>query len=291
MFTIRPEAFDYHRPGTLEEAVELLQTTEGSRPLAGGHSLVPAMKLRVASPSALVDISRIPGLADIEQTGDRLSVGAMATHEAVAGSDLVQSGWPLLAETAGQIGDPQVRARGTIGGSIAHADPAADYPTALLVLGATIHTIGPDGAREISASDFFVDIFSTALQEGELITSVTVPTVDSGNGSAYLKVNHPASDYAVVGVAASVTLEAGTCSDVKLAIGGVVGKPVLVAGVADELVGKAPTAEAIEAASATVPAALPSPIGDLFASGEYRVHLAQVYTRRALTEAAGRASA
>lgn len=290
MFTIRPEAFDYHRPSTLEEAITLLQTTAGSHALAGGHSLVPAMKLRVANPSALVDISRIPGLADIDQSGDELSLGALATHDAVADSVVVKAGWPLLAETAGQIGDPQVRARGTIGGSIAHADPAADYPTALLALGATIHATGPDGAREIAAGDFFVDIFATALQEGELITKVTVPPIGAGTGSTYLKFNHPASDYAVVGVAASVTLEAGVCSDVRLAVGGVVGKPILIAGAAEALAGKAPTAEAIAAAAGTVAAALTKPIGDLFASGEYRVHLATVYARRALAEAARRAS-
>ncbi len=249
------------------------------------------MKLRVANPSALVDISRIPGLSDIDQDGDGLSIGALVTHETVANSEVVQSGWPLLAETAGQIGDPQVRARGTLGGSIAHADPAADYPTALVVLKATIHATGPSGDRQIAAEDFFVDVFTTALADGELITSVTLPEVSAGTGSTYLKVRHPASDYAVVGVAAALTVEGGVCSDARLAVGGVVGKPVLVAGAAEELVGKAPTAEAIEAASAAVPDALPGPIGDLYASGEFRVHLAQVHARRALTEAAGRATA
>lgn len=290
MFTMRPEAFEYHRPSTIEEAITLLQETEGSQPLAGGHSLVPAMKLRVANPSVLVDISRIPGLADIEETGDELSIGALATHQVVADSEVVTAGWPLLAETAGQIGDPQVRARGTIGGSIAHADPAADYPTALLVLGATIHATSADGAREIAAGDFFVDIFKTALEEGELITRVTVPPVGSGTGSTYLKVNHPASDYAVVGVAASVTVEDGVCSDVRLAVGGVVGKPVLVEGVSQALVGKAPSDDTIAVAADAVAAALTNPIGDLFASGDYRVHLAKIYARRALTEATRRAA-
>jgi carbon-monoxide dehydrogenase medium subunit len=286
MFTIRPESFDYHRPGTLEEAIALLQTTDGSHALAGGHSLVPAMKLRIANPSALIDISRIPGLADIEENSNGLSVGAMTTHETVAGSEVVKAGWSLLAETAGQIGDPQVRARGTIGGSIAHADPAADYPTALLALGATIHTTGPEGARQIAAGDFFVDIFETALQDGELVTKVTVPPIAPGTGSTYLKFNHPASDYAVVGVAASVTLEAGVCSDVRLAVGGVVGRPILVDAVSEALQGSAPSTETIAAAADTVAAALTKPIGDLFASGEYRVHLATVYTRRALAQAA-----
>jgi carbon-monoxide dehydrogenase medium subunit len=287
---MRTAAFDYHRAETVAEALTLLQDTEGAKLLAGGHSLVPAMKLRVASPAALIDITRIPGLADIAPAKDGLAVGALATHEAVARSELVRSTCPLLAETAGQIGDPQVRARGTLGGSIAHADPAADYPTTLLALGAAIHVTGADGDRTIDAGDCFVDFFETSVGEAELITSVTVPALGPSTGAVYLKNRHPASDYAVVGVTAIVTMGDETISEATLAIGGVVGKPVLVPGVGEALAGREPTAEAFASAAALVPAALPNPIGDLYASGEYRVHLAGVMAKRALAAAAGRAA-
>lgn len=279
--------FDYQRPSNIEEAFGLL-AAEGARPLAGGHSLLPAMKLRVSNPATLVDISRLPGLSTIERKGSGVSIGALATHEAVAASEVITSDCPLLAQTAGHIGDAQVRARGTMGGSIAHADPAADYPTSLMALGATVNTASANGTRDIGASDFFVDIFTTALQAGELVTSVTVPAMPAGTGWAYVKHRHPASSYAVVGIAAIVMVDGGAISGARLAVGGVVGKPVMVD--VSGLAGQVPSAAAFASAASAVGGSLGNPIGDVYASGEYRVHLAGVLAKRALAAAAERAT-
>ena len=279
--------FDYQRPASLEEAFSLLDS-EGARPLAGGHSLLPAMKLRVSNPTTLVDISRIPGLAAIEQGDGEIAIGALTTHEAIAASDVVAGDCTLLAETARHIGDAQVRARGTIGGSIAHADPAADYPPVLLALGATINTASAVGARQIGADDFFVDIFTTALQPGELVTSVVVPSIPAGTGATYLKHRHPASSYAVVGIAALVMMDGGSITGARLVVGGVAGKPIAVD--VSSLAGQAPSAGAFASVVAGVAEALTNPIGDSYASGEYRVHLAGVLAKRALAAAAERAT-
>ncbi len=282
MYLTRPAQFTYHRPASVEEAVELLGELEDARPLAGGHSLLPAMKLRLATPAALVDLGRIPGLAGIEQDGDGVRIGALATHSEVAGSELVQRLCPALAEAASLIGDRQVRNRGTIGGSLAHADPGADYPTVVTALDATITAVGRSGSREIGAGDFFTGIFATALGPGELVTSVLVPAV---SGAAYVKHKHPASGYAVAAVAAAVAVDGGTCSQARVVVGGVTGTPVEASAAAGKLVGAAPSADAIAAAAALVPSALGGAIGDGYASGEYRAHLAGVLARRALTAA------
>ncbi|MGZ7081205.1 MAG: FAD binding domain-containing protein, partial [Thermoanaerobaculia bacterium] len=170
--------FDYHRPKSVDEALKLLREVKNSRVLAGGHSLLPAMKLRVSSPSALVDISRIAELNGIKATGDGLQIGAMTTHSAIAASDVVRKHCPVLAATAGNIGDMQVRNRGTLGGSVAHADPGADYPTVLLLLGAKF-TAADGKRREIAADAFFLDLFTTALKTGELLTTITVPAMSA----------------------------------------------------------------------------------------------------------------
>ncbi len=265
---MHPAPFEYHRPSTIDEARQLLATIEGARPLAGGHSLLPVMKQRLASPEALVDLGGIPGLSTISASDGSLSLGAMATHAAIAASSDVQSGWQVLAETAAIIGDRQVRARGTIGGSVAHADPAADYPTVLVALGASIEIQGGTGIRTEAAEDFFVDLFTTTLQTGELVTGVTVPAL-GGSGAAYEKHKHPASGYAVVGVCAVADGSGGG----HLVVGGATGTPVKVNGTD-------PSA---------ITAALTNPIGDVYASGEYRVHLATVLAKRALDTANERA--
>src|SRR5439155_9216028 len=198
MYTTRPAPFTYHRASSVDEAVSLLAELDDARPLAGGHSLLPAMKLRLSTPAALVDIGSIPGLAAIERDGDGIRIGALATHASVAASELVRSDCPILSDAAALIGDRQVRNRGTIGGSLAHADPGADYPTVVTALGATIVVQGPNGEREVAADDFFTGVFTTALEQGELLTAVRVPTVQK---AAYEKHRHPASGYAVVGVA------------------------------------------------------------------------------------------
>jgi len=287
MYTMRPAQFDYHRPATVAEAVALLD--EGVRPLAGGHSLLPMMKLRLATPAALVDLSGIPGLDGIERDGDRLRIGALATHASVAASELVRSECAILSEAAGRIGDRQVRNRGTIGGSLAHADPGADYPTVMKALGAVITAAGPSGERELTADECFVGIFTTALAPDELITSVSVPVLGSGTGGAYVKHVHPASGYAVVGVAAVVSVEGGSCTAARVAVGGATGTPVEATGVSQALVGSPPSPESVAAAAATVPAVLGDALGDVYASSEYRAHLAQVLAKRALTAAFARA--
>lgn len=279
--------FDYYRPDTVAEAVGLLTSVEGARPIAGGHSLLPAMKLRVANPPALVDIGRIEGLDGIGRNGDSITIGALAKHAAVAASDVVKADCPVLADAAAHIGDPQVRNRGTIGGSLAHADPAADYPTVMRALGATIHVTSGNGERAIPADDFFVDLFTTGLEAGELVTSVEVPVMAAGQSGAYVKHRHPASSYAVVGVAAVVTVEDGNCTEAAIGIGGVTGKPERAASAEAALVGSEPSDDAIVEASGLVAETLSNPIGDHYASGEFRVHLASVLTKRALAEAFG----
>jgi aerobic carbon-monoxide dehydrogenase medium subunit len=285
MYTQRPAEFEYHRPTSLDEAIGLL-AEEGARALAGGHSLLPLMKLRFAEPSTIVDLGRIPGLDGIEEDGDGLSIGALATHASVAASDLVRSRCRVLATTAEGIGDRQVRNRGTIGGSLAHADPGADYPTVTKALGATIVATGPGGEREIAADDFFTGVFTTSLEQGELVTSVKVPVVGSGSGAAYEKHRNPASGYAVVGVAALVKVEGGKCTAARLVVGGVTGTPEHATAAAEALVGIAPVDEAAVAAAAEkVAEALGGAVGDTYASAEYRVHLAKVLAKRAITAA------
>jgi carbon-monoxide dehydrogenase medium subunit len=286
MYIAHPPAFDLHTPETLDEAIRILGENGDTKVIAGGHSLLPAMKLRLASASTLVDLGRIAGLDGIEQDGDTVTIGAMATHVAVASSRTVRTACPVLAETAGLIGDLQVRNRGTIGGSIAHADPGADYPTVVTALEATIVVRGPGGEREIAAGDFFTGVFATALEPGEIITSVRVPATPAGTGAAYVKHGHPASGYAVAAAAAVVAVDAGTCSAARLVVGGATGTPVTIP--VDGLVGQAPSEDAIAAATTGVPGALGDALGDAYASPEYRQHLGGVLARRALAAAAGR---
>ncbi len=290
MYTMRPAEFIYRRPASLDEAITMLAELEESRPLAGGHSLLPMMRLRLSTPQALVDLGGITGLDRIADDNDSLRIGALATHAAVAESELVQAKCAVLAATAALIGDRQVRNRGTIGGSVAHADPAADYPTLLKALGAVVTAVGRDGEREIAADKFFVDVFTTALQPGELVVSVQVPSTPAGTGAAYFKHRHPASSYAVVGVAALVSVEGGTCTRARLTVGGAVRTPVDATAAAEALVGASGSEDAIAAAAGRVAESLPDAIGDLYASAEYRVHLATVLAKRALLAAFERAS-
>jgi carbon-monoxide dehydrogenase medium subunit len=282
--------FDYYRPKTVAEAVELLRKNKDARVLAGGHSLLPQMKLRVSAPSALVDIGRVKGLSGIKAGKKDVTIGALTTHAMIAGSDALKKACPILAEAAALIGDTQVRNRGTIGGSLAHADPAADYPTVIVALGATLTATGPTGAREIEAGKFFKDLFTTALKSGEILTSISVPAYGNlpGMGSAYLKHRHPASSYAVVGVAAMVGLEGGKVTRVSLVVGGITANPARATAVEKALTGQAPTADNIAAAAEKV-GEIKATMSDAYASGEYRAHLAQVMAKRALTTAAERA--
>jgi aerobic carbon-monoxide dehydrogenase medium subunit len=267
MYASRPTAFTYRRATSVDDAVRLLGELDEAYVLAGGHSLLPAMKLRLSTPAALVDIGRIPGLDAIEADGDGVRIGALARHADVASSDLVRRACPALADAAGLIGDRQVRNRGTIGGSLAHADPGADYPPVVTALGATIVAVGAGGPREIAADDFFTGLFATALEPGELITGVRVP---AAAGSAYVKHPHPASGYSVVGAAAVVS-NGGAAA--RVVIGGARAAPVDVSSAADRV------AESLGEGV----------FGDTYASADYRRHLAGVLAKRALTRARQRA--
>jgi len=194
-----PSTFTYYRAGSVQEALKLLVENPDAKLLAGGHSLIPAMKLRLATPSALIDISRIPELSGIRDAGDRIVIGAMTRYDDIQRSDLVQRVLPILPEAINVIGDLQVRNMGTIGGSLAHADPAADLPAVVLALGAEIKAVGPNGERTIPADQFFVDLFTTALQPNEILTEVAFPKPPARTGMSYQKFANPASGYAVVG--------------------------------------------------------------------------------------------
>lgn len=281
-----PASFDYESPNTIDEAIALLGTNAEAKLLAGGHSLLPAMKLRLAQPPLLVDLGRISGLNYVREAGGKIAIGAMTTHAAIADSALLNSQSPLLAKAAKHIGDIQVRNRGTIGGSIAHADPAADYPAALLALDAEIVVKGPRGERTIQGRDFFTDLFTTALQAGEIITEIRVPST-SGAGTAYCKFHHPASGFAVVGVAAFVRMAGAKIESATIGVTGVATHAYRATQVEAALKGQplSAVAKACEQAAAGVDA-----LGDSFASAEYRKHLAGVYCERAVREAAGKKS-
>lgn len=278
-----PAKFDYVRATSVEEALGLLGSHDDAKLLAGGHSLIPMMKLRLAQPATLIDIGRIESLRGVSVSGDTVSVGALTTHAEVAASPELKQHCPLLAEAAAKIGDVQVRNRGTVGGNIAHADPASDLPAVLSALDGTIHLQSADGERSVAAADFFLDLLTTDLGEGEIVTRIELPTISGG--SAYLKFEHPASGYAVVGAAAWVAVDGGSCTGAGLALNGVTATPLEVD--ASSLVGSPLDDSAISALADSITAE--DPLGDVFASGEYRAHLAKVYSKRALQAARDRA--
>lgn len=284
-----PASFDYYRPKNLKDAVALLRKKKDAKLLAGGHSLLPAMKLRVSAPAAIIDIGRVKGLQGIKVGKSSVKIGALTTHAEVAESGAVGKSCPLLSEAAAHIGDIQVRNRGTIGGSLAHADPAADYPTVIVALDAEVTATGPKGSRRIPARKFFKDIFTTALKGSEILTEVSVPVAKKGEGAVYLKHPHPASSYAVVGVAAIVALKNDQIKSARLVVGGVTPNPLVVGKVQELLAGQKPSPKLFNEAAALVAEAIEAPLGDLYASGEYRTHLATVLARRALQEAVARA--
>lgn len=277
-----PANFDYQAPKTIDEAISLLGSSADAKLLAGGHSLLPAMKLRLAQPALLVDLGRITGLSYVREAAGKIAIGAMTTHSAIADASLLDSESPLLAEAARHIGDVQVRNRGTIGGSIAHADPAADYPAALLALDAEIVARGKNGERTIPARDFFTGLFSTALNDGEIITEIRVPKT-TGAGTAYEKFHHPASGFAVVGVAAIVRMAGNKIESAAIGVTGVAPHAYRAEKVEASLRGQQLTG--LKAASAKAAEGI-EPLGDLFASAEYRRHLAAVYCERAVRKAA-----
>ena len=280
---------EYLRATSLNDAIKALEKNKGAKLLAGGHSLIPSMKLRVANPAVLVDIGHIKSLSGIKVTKKEVKIGALTTHATVAASAEIKDACPILAEAAALIADPQVRNRGTIGGSLAQADPAADYPTLMMALDATFTITGPKGEREIEADKFFKDLFTTALKHDEVLTSITVPAYGNmpGMGGAYLKHRHPASSYAVVGVAGMIGIEKGMATRAVVVVGGITSNPMHAAAVESALMGMEPTEANISAAADKMD--IEATLGDSYASSEYRAHLAKVMTKRALMLAAERA--
>jgi aerobic carbon-monoxide dehydrogenase medium subunit len=285
-----PAAFEYHAPTSVRDALGLLgQFKDDAKILAGGHSLIPMMKLRLAQPKHLVDIRKVPGLSGIKEDGGMLAIGALTTHWQVESSSLVKSKAPVLCEVAGIIGDPAVRNLGTIGGSLAHADPAADWPAIMIALGAEMVCEGPKGRRTVKVDDWFQGLMATALREDELLVEVRVPLLAAGSGAAYLKFPHPASRFAVVGVGAAVTLDKnGTATKVGVGVTGAGTKAVRAKGVEAGCSGKKLDAATIEAATQKAAEGVDVQ-ADLQGSVEYKSHLCRVFAKRALTEAVKRA--
>lgn len=277
-----PTRFGYHRPESVDDAIKLLQDNPGAKILAGGHSLIPAMKLRLAVPDALIDLNHIDALRGISTNGD-ITIGAMTTYDQLAGAAELQP-WSLIGEAARLVGDPQVQNRGTLGGSLAHSDPASDYTAIMLALGAKLTAIGPNGKRSIDIDDFFVDLFTTTLQEDELLTEIQVAAPSGTVGTAYEKQRHPASGYAVVGIAAVLHMDGDTCREARIAVTGATTKATRATGAEDALKGKEVNDETIDAAAQVAGEGLELN-GDAYASEAYRRHLVGVLTRRALVHA------
>ena len=305
--------FDYHKASSVAEAIQLLGAHPNAKLMAGGHSLIPLMKLRLARPSAVIDIGGVAALKGISINNVSIRIGALTTHGEIASSPDLRRSNPLMAEAAGGIGDPQVRNRGTIGGNIAHADPASDWGTVLTALDATIEVQGPNGTRTFSAENFFQGAFTTALAENEVITAIHAPVLsrkdrDAGHGhdhghdhgddqgianvrgdlGEYAKMSHPASFYPVVGGAVVLTVDAGRCTAARVAAGGLVPSPVRARSVEQALVGKELTTQNISDAVDHLADDLGSDIiGDLYASADFRLKVAPVEIKHALYHAIG----
>jgi aerobic carbon-monoxide dehydrogenase medium subunit len=286
-----PSSFGYVAARSVEDALELMaKHGEDAKLLAGGHSLIPAMKLRLQSPRTLIDLGTISGLRGIRTDNNELIIGALTVHSDIAASDLVRKNLPGLAEAASVIGDLQVRNRGTIGGSVAHADPGADFPVILTALNAGFVVTSANGTRRIPVDDFFTDFFTTAMTPNEILTGIHVPIPPPGSGTAYTKLPHPASGYVVVSAGALITRQAsGTCVTARIAIGGVGSGPLRAIATEIELRGKPLTPQLIAGAAAKA-ADESDPVDDGYASAEYKKHVATVYARKAIEAAVQRAA-
>ena len=281
-----PAQFDYHTPGSIKEALDLLgKHKDDAKLLAGGHSLLPEMKFRLARPAHIVDLRKVPGLSGVKEDGGTLVIGAMTTHYAVESSAVVKSKCAILAQTAAMIGDPMVRNMGTIGGSLAHADPAADYPATAIAVGAELVAEGPKGKRTIKVDDFFKGLMTTAVGADEILTEVRVPALAANQSAAYMKFPHPASRFAVVGVAAVLTIAGGKCTKASIGITGAGTHAVRAKGVEAVLTGKALDAASIAAAADKAPDGVDVQ-ADLQGSVDYKKHLLKVFAKRAIEAAA-----
>jgi aerobic carbon-monoxide dehydrogenase medium subunit len=286
-----PRQFEYYAPETVDEAISLLAKFEGSKLLAGGHSLIPLMKLRIASPEVVIDINGIGELSHIREEGHEIRIGALTRLSEIQFSPLLAKICPLLPETAGLIADPQVRNRGTVGGNLAHGDPANDLPPAMMALGATFVITGPRGSHTTKAEDFFIGLFTTRLEHEELLTEALIPIPPPRTGAAYLKFERKVGDFSTVSVASQLTLgKEGKCTAAGLGLGGV-GETALKAKEAEEmLVGEKPTEDLIRKA-ATKCAEVSRPVSDLRGSAEYKREMVKVFARRSLNLALDRSRA
>jgi len=282
-----PTAFEYSRAATVEDAIAKLGAAKGGAKLiAGGHSLIPLMKLRMSEPQTLIDIARIPELSGIKRIGNRIEIGAGTVHHDVATSPVIRDSCPMLAEAAATIGDPQVRNRGTLGGSLAHADPSADYPAVMLALEAEIQVRGPKGSRVVKASEFFLGLFTVDLAADELIVGVQFAPVKIG---AYAKLYQRASHFAIVGVAATLAVQDGTIGAARIGLTGAGSYATRLTEVENALAGKAASVESIDAAALLAGGSVEDFNSDLHASAEYRRAMVPVFTGRALRRALERA--
>jgi carbon-monoxide dehydrogenase medium subunit len=277
-----PAAFDYVRASSLDQAIDLLQNDpEGAKLLAGGHTLLPTLKLRLASPALLIDLGGIGEMKGIEIGEIGIKIGALTTHAELLASEPLYNALPIFRQAANLIADPQVRNRGTIGGSLANADPAADWPAVIVALQAELEIAGPNGRRRVAAKDFFVDIFTTALEPGEVLASIHVPRPTPGMRFTYRKIRHPASGYAVVGIAAGVRVQDGLVAELSIGVTGAAGHAFAAEAAAAFLAGKALSRENIEEAAKLLSGSTEC-LSDRYASAEYRANLVRTETRRAL---------
>lgn len=283
-----PKPFDYYRADSVEDALSLMEAHADSQAtvLSGGHSLVPTMKSGLAAPDVVVDIGDIEDISGVEERADSIFVGACTRYDAVVSNEIVNSRVPVLAEATAEIGDRQVRSRGTVGGNVAHADPASDLPAVMLATDASFHVHGPDGPRTIEADDFFLGIYTTALAPDELLTGIEIPALGAG-ASAYAKKESPSSGYAMVGVAARILIDDGTISDARVAVNGAKDHAVRLPPVEAAIVGTDPAGASPTALGerATDDIEVTELMGDLQASQEYRAQLLRSYTARALETA------
>jgi carbon-monoxide dehydrogenase medium subunit len=282
-----PTAFEYSRATSLDDALAKLRAANGdAKFIAGGHSLIPLMKLRLSEPKLLIDIARIPGLSGIREKDGKIEIGAGTVHHEVASSALLQKQCPVVTEAAAEIGDPQVRNRGTIGGSLAHADPSADYPAVMLALDAEIHVKGPNGWRVVKASDFFQDLFTVNLAPDEIIAGVQFAPVKT---AAYAKLHQRASHYAIVGVAAALVMKGGIIESARIGLTGAGPNAVRLTNVEQALAGQKASTETIGTAASLAGVGLQQINADIHAGEEYRRAMIPVFTRRALEGALARA--
>jgi len=289
---MKPAPFVYFDPATLEEAVSLLEEQGGEAKLiAGGQSLMPLLNMRLARPAAVIDLNRIEGLSYVREDDGWLAIGAMTRQREIERSELVQRRQPVLHAATKLIAHPQIRNRGTIGGSLAHADPAAEYPALALALGAQVRATGPRGTRTVEADDFFVTYLTTALEPSEVVTEVRVPALAERTGWSFLELSRRHGDFALAGVVATLTLAAGSIADARIAVFGVAATPLRATAAEEAVRGERASEQLFAAAGQAASGAVEDGLSDIHASAEYRKHLVSVLTKRALAEAASRAAA